>query len=1258
MRSAIPRFSRFSSLLRNNRFLLPLGIIATVIAIAYCIWIHQPKEIIFKDFPTDIAKKIDFNTTSESFNRLSDREKKDQYLDWLVFAIASDRDFTADRINETLFDLPTMRHDYMKPVADFEYGETRHINLDKKVVGLVPKADTKENRNEHIGYIADSYRKTTGEKPETVQIFEYEFQPYLKSATLTHTADIKKEDIYSDKYGYYEEQIDNLADLKKFTAEVNDITHSRLQDTKLVVGGRKISNRPQTMTVEDIAALWQSEKAIAKDSKYKDIHGSGFSLDSDYDYEGLAKDLKKAEPFLKLLKLKGKAIIADKDIKNAKLSLTKAESIVQSLKLDSKAAGTDKDIEKGKLTAKAKQEAWPYFELIANLKKNQDRFLKESESALTLKNKELEIRKQKLKEKSIVLRKKRGNYDAELAANQKENIQPSYDSNKFEGEENILKQKNQEIGNLELQLSKEGNTLSSIKDQLSKLGTSRVVRGLQFARYDGTLKGTKVGMTLFYTDLLAKLWEGNYDPKSTPTSVQGFTTYSQIASKISSIYKDEVVNSSSTRIWFDPQIKGYQKTKESNNKSGLLFTHNATKINAKSSTLQDLRHETIAEPIEQKFIDWWDRHYDELARYEPQYQKLNQIMKWSILIGWFNSENQKNISPALDILDSRSVTVKHDYWFPDWVQANKQQLKFQFWDNQSHCKNFNVNNNKLQAVCFYDRNHRGHQTETLPSLSSEEFIRFGDPDWHFYGGVSLANKSSIGSRDPLTNNPKISKLSKSSLRSDIDYKSVKPGEKSFSFTKNELVKDAKGQVIENKTIKYSFTKSDPSKKISATNITKAGKDIKLRSQATEVNNLDFTNSISRVDNGIQIKTIAKGIPVEDLSTKKTPNGFQIGFNSRDMDAGQSLAFDLSGSKKPLVEALKTHPNVRSAYTDGSVFYIETNNSTQLLELTLEVGGGGKGGGIGGGSGNGGGKPPWDSRVGFPGDPKESNGNYRLVWKDKKKNNGYKNGKLRIVDKQEEIIPQIISKKSRFQISKIDEALKNNDPNLALQMIHYEMEATGRTPTLLVRKAVAEIQKGKLEIRSLVFEQSVDNSTELSWAIAGEYGKRNIGEGSFLDEVNRITNGKNKFRVKKKGDAVFYIQDSPGLNNIDWNQPIESIFSGSSSSKKRLYQTAGSGGGGGNGDKLGGLGYEPESPKSGAPANEYQKVQGSFNPIIPPGISDEKCEDNQKQKVEDSSNQIILPGRLDEKCKDGKWIKVYIVTEVADSKQPIESSNPQ
>jgi hypothetical protein len=63
---------------------------------------------------------------------------------------------------------------------------------------------------------------------------------------------------------------------------------------------------------------------------------------------------------------------------------------------------------------------------------------------------------------------------------------------------------------------------------------------------------------------------------------------------------------------------------------------------------------------------WWDQHYQAVADYEPQYQRLDQIMRWSGALEWLVAKTPARL-PQLD--DS---AIRLDLRFQDWYAQHNE----------------------------------------------------------------------------------------------------------------------------------------------------------------------------------------------------------------------------------------------------------------------------------------------------------------------------------------------------------------------------------------------------------------------------------------------------------------------------------------------------------------------------------------------------------------------------------------------------------
>lgn len=1008
-------------------FLGILGIAAASCTIAYRCSLETPAfemKASAQDFPLNQARVVNFNTEQASFKSLSDREQKDQLRDWLLFTVVSNKGLSSDQLNLSLYDIPTIRNGYMKPVSNFEYGETRSLYIGNgQVVALLPKDRSSPERMDDLAHIADKHRKDTGKIPTQIEVFEYEINQDQAFALLTRREVLDAQKFFTEgEHGYHEATINSLDDLERFMSQVDDVTFAQAKDSSLFLGGRKILSRNyQGIRVEDVAAIWQSEKKIQEELAEKlnalppdqqeqtreeagKLH-SGFSLDPSYDYPGLKNFLVKVEPVLQQLASEDAAAIAQQYIENAKSGLDKEDIL-------------------------------PYLQLADRLTKS--------------------------------------------------------DNPKVAG----------------------------LGDFLSH--QQRVVHSFQAARYDGDLQGTEVGMILFYTDLLAKLWGFNYQDATPEKDIQDFRPKTKI--DVSSIYKQELKELPSTRTWFGPNDKGFQVADEGNS---IIFARNATRIYAASSNPLQPGVEKATSAVSDIFLGWWNSHYEEVARYEPQYERLNEIMKWSLLISWLNKANK---GETLEFL--QGVQVKRDNWFPDWVQANGDRLTYKKWTQ----------------VGFYQRGYKGTKTEAMPILLTETFQIFGEP-FNIYGGVSLASKDLFEGRAAL---PKTGEISELGLRSNLKYNEIEIP----SIDNRLTLKTLDGTTYKLKNVEQGLS--------SVTAKAEAG--VKFRSPDAELKNQKFSRKLSQTPSGIHIDTSIGDAALGSFSVKKTQNSFTVGFLGRDIDVGHSLGLRLSQSQEKLADAIEKMPDVQVAFMSGSQspeYFVKMSGSKQWLKITEEPkpGGGGQGGGFDPP------KPPddWELLVGDLGDGSR---NLRVSWIDDKQiQQQKKTGKLKEIKKNaanssenqkvqefaenlkkgryDQVAQEITDKPAQFFVLKkkhLEIGLKNTDDLLkqgknakAALLIDDLIQVYGPEPNLMMRKALVELRESRLEVKQ-VFP---NNSAEAK---------------NFLDEINRQlerSNGKFNYSRIETDKDFFYVQDHPGLNNLDWNVPFEqSIPSGSGA---RVYQ---------------------------------------------------------------------------------------------------------
>lgn len=992
---------------------IPLGTQGSAVAL------NKP----FNDFPEDKPQFVDFRMDELSFKELTEREQQDQLRDWLLFTLASDQSLNAKEINQSLYDISTVRHGYMRAISNFEYGTTRSLYVGKgEVVALIPTGLEAGKRSDALAKITDKHRKDLGKKPSSVLVFEYELHPDQQYGLITRKEVIEANTIYTLKAGYVEATITSRKDFQKFMDQIDDLTYVQQIGKNLILGGRKLQGSAyQGIRVEDVAALWQSEDKIRRDlasfnnkwnlkiyqsspldqkqieeqahqeiAELGIVNGSGFSLDPAYDYREFEQAFNKILPVLTKFRALDKAPITNDDIQKAKSGLSNDNAI-------------------------------PYLILVDKLQTSGH-------------------------------------------------------------------QKAQEIGYV-----------------LSAVGESH---RLQKARYDGELKGTEVGMVLFYTDLLAKLWALNYQNSTPQATIPDFSPLPVTTSNIASIYKREIEDFPNTRLWFGPQDKGFQSSALDHS---LLFARNATRVYAASSNPIQPGKETVAAADSEAFLGWWNNHYEEIAAYEPQYEQLNEIMKWSLLITWLHDAKQADQLAFL-----ADVSVHRDFWFPDWAKAKGNQLRFNDW----------------QSVEFYPKGHLGLDTEVMPILESESYTFFGQSRYIIRGGVSLADDTLFQSRKALS---KVDTLDDLAFRSNINYGSLDAVDNQIRFSTHDA-------------IAYRIFNEQP--KLASVAV-KAKEGSKLRSPTSELANLEFTRNVSLTDNGLNVTTSMSDTELGQLKTARTGNGFAVGWRGRDIDIGRTWVQQLKQSGKQLDEFLQNDLMVAKAANlieDGS-YYVKLKDADYWMQIA---------------NGNGGRDlpPGMHARIGSSFGDGDITSDFMLRWVDdehvqKLLTNGSAISILNKTSKQKTALDpsQLIANLKRRNYTKVAEKIANNpqqiyaatqehikaelqtidvlqakQPAQALQQLDGLIDIYGKRPDLMMYKMVQDIKRQRISV------QRIDPKGTISDPVASK--------SDFFEAVNRRfkkSSGTKHFKAIETSDEVLYIQDSPRFNNIDPSTPLDDVF---------------------------------------------------------------------------------------------------------------------
>jgi hypothetical protein len=746
-----------------------LAVGAATLALLFTPAAREPDRVDLVEFPSfavGVSRKVQFSNLADvdlagAYDNEADQRRRqlEQLRDWCLLAIISASDLPAKAVSEATYDLPMVRQEGLRRITTFEYGETRSRPLSESdIVALVP-ASSPEVRADQLGRIADEQRKNLGNIPRNVHVFEYALRPEEGYAQVTRLPVLRGADLFTVDYGYHERPIRSRADLETFLGEVDDLaTASRQGDVVTVGGRRRLRTEHRKLGIEEVAAIWRGQQGLPE------YQGVGFSLDPRLD---VVKANQKFDAEFGVL-LRG--FLADpKLIADARGILTRPATSPQDK------VALIYDFTNAVLLACAKSA------------------------------------------------------DAENCVKLVSNI--------FFG------------------------------------------NSYQVARYDGNnLAGTQVGMVLFYTDLLMKLWSFDFD-RSAPRSVPGFPIQPEM--RLSPVYRGDVERAPESRLWLEPLDKGYQI---SDQRDTVYFAPTATRVSVRAHSSLTGDHDFEPNVFHRVFIDWWNDHYDEIARYEPQYQQLNEIVKWGVVVAWLDLRNGLNSLAFLSDSASDPVHVSRNHRFPVWKDQHAAELTFKSWDK--------IN---------FDRPDQGRaEYESLELLTSREIPYFTGPIW-FQGGVTLSTRAAVAGRAALSG--RLSSLEATARRAGVDTR---------------LTNLAAGRLRTLEATSYEFNNYS---RQAVSMLARAKPSARLRDAFGEIQNIGFDRSVRRTTDGLLLRTRAEGgaarlaSEVGELRIARMGADFRVAWQSRDLDLGYSLARRMSMSDD-IANVASANPNVELTISLG------------------------------------------------------------------------------------------------------------------------------------------------------------------------------------------------------------------------------------------------------------------------------------------------------------------------------------------------------
>ena len=718
----------------------------------------------------------------------------------------------------------------------------------------------------------DEARKNQSAKPQKAFVFEYDLNTEGKFARVTRRENVDAASFFTEEAGYFEMAVASLNDLKYFMDKTDDVTYAKQDDNgNLILGGRKIFGHTYgKATPEDVAAIWQSEKEIQEKQAKRESQVNNF----DREYQAQQNRI------FDQYNLKIQALVFSDGVVLASLSVEEGNCLVEHV--SSLVNGTSRD---GRCISSYTNDR-NLMDLVVNMKaeitdlervyQHRAQNMAASLEGETASASGFSLDHDVDFEKSIEFVEKYRYWFEEA-------LQPEFSADQ------LIEKLKQKQGDLMV------HAIAKIEQGpagwfLGLGGEARKTCMYQKARYDGKLQGTEVGMTLFYTDLLAKIWASNMFRSQPDVNFIGFKDMEQTSSGLPKVFEEESHSLQSCRLWFGPDKNGFQINQGIEE---LSFARNATQIfalshnPAASNSIDEEGNSTNLEVQASKgfeeVLSWWNNHYEEVGRFEPQYQRLNEIMKWSTVISWLNSNNAGS---AMGFL--ASYPVKRDWWFPTWAKSH-DELKFRDWDE----------------ITFYPEGNLGNQTETIPVLVSTKGM--------FYGGVSLASKSL------MTKPPLMLSAEKALVRRPWIIEEGENAFTTFKATKVKFIDD-----IEAKASRVNFEPKE---------------GYKLRNRFGEVTNTKFEWTLAeRPDGTFALGSKLGDTPIGELRAVATgKNGFSIGFEANAVDKGMAIAKQISDFKGDPAVFFRQHPEVVHHFkTESGQWCAQVKNSNEWVVMRLDA----------------------------------------------------------------------------------------------------------------------------------------------------------------------------------------------------------------------------------------------------------------------------------------------------------------------------------
>jgi hypothetical protein len=600
---------------------------------------------------------------------LDQREQREQIRDWAVIATVTKLGATPRQAATATYELPPARLPYFDELYAFEYGRGRRAYLGQRV--LLFRDGDDPDPQATIGRLADRVRMENGEIPSEVEIYLVHDQRDDGSIRIERTANITGSELFSPAYGYVEGTADNVSTLSTWLGKADDLGFARIDHGRVTLGGRRFANSPTSgLTTEDVAALYQAQAQLDTSRARASATLASLPPGARAMTGRLGKLVESRAPSEDLMNagyaLAGEPPLGMRDAVYDTIGVLTKPAASPGFSLDPQWLPDPSSPQHPLMLRRLRAFSADPCGAIAGIARRADA-LERAEPDDTRRTARTQLA---LNVRKLVTGPRWNQRRTSVCPELTQLVSPlrvlayKVALAKRDAWESEL------VGYYQLveqwrDLTPEDPGWVAAGIAISALNFYELESQAHCARYVGT-EGTSVGMTMFYTDLLAKLWASiDYGLSSPIVDVPGFRSKPRV--ELDPAFLPSTRKNPGTRVWFGARATGVSRAVRGNS-SSFFFDGTFSRIYAAASNPATPGMEVQPNESSRRTFGWWDRHFEDVASYEPEYQRLNQIMKWALVAG---ALLESNTAQYLG-----SVAVRRDLAFVDWQRTNHARLRF------------------------------------------------------------------------------------------------------------------------------------------------------------------------------------------------------------------------------------------------------------------------------------------------------------------------------------------------------------------------------------------------------------------------------------------------------------------------------------------------------------------------------------------------------------------------------------------------------